>query len=451
LSINNQGPPPVNNETQPPPTVKSKRMTAPPPVDMAKGKLKKVKRTTKSKGAANAIGSTKKLVPTKKIEANRSPPAAPPVTVDAPPATLPVPVTTEKEISNDNSKINEYKNENIQLNKEVNELKEKLIDANAVNKKHEEERQKLESQLEESKQAAQLLLSSAQREKGASKDVMNALEEQLEQTKKELSSMKLALAAETSRVTKLQQQQATNAVVAPSPSSSANNSNAALSDEISRLNFELSLAQRDKEKALALVVDLVGRKRLMKYLDAHGKDEHALKTLKRMVRRGISASSKSPEQREKRRQQNMVVQPRADHGAWWSTRDLDEVPSARRSESSKNTPPSSRGGSSRRGGSGSGGSGSGSGGTRGRKRGKRRGGAQYNELLDMARVQQQRSPFVSMGRRHSTFDSMSQSRNGRVPNGYSSVVQAEREYEEAASNKASEYSDLYNDHYDEYY
>ena len=75
----------------------------------------------------------------------------------------------------------------------------------------------------------------------------------------------------------------------------------------------------------------------MKYLDAHGKDEHALKTLKRMVRRGISASSKSPEQREKRRQQNMVVQPRADHGAWWSTRDLDEVPSARRSESSKNT------------------------------------------------------------------------------------------------------------------
>ena len=84
------------------------------------------------------------------------------------------------------------------------------------------------------------------------------------------------------------------------------------------------------------------------------------------VRRGI-ASSKSPEGKASRgrtgrggtrgrRSPPQVVVPRTDHGAWWSTRDLDQVPSARGRKN--NSPP-------RRGGGGGGGSGGGGGGGNG--------------------------------------------------------------------------------------
>ena len=44
-----------------------------------------------------------------------------------------------------------------------------------------------------------------------------------------------------------------------------------------------------------------------------------------------------------------------------------------------------------------------------------------------------RAPFVSTGRRHSTFQGMSQSKNGRVQSGRAHLLQVEREYENAAS------------------
>ena len=201
------------------------------------------------------------------------------------------------------------------------------------------------------------------------------------------------------------------------------------SKEISRLNYELKVAMKDKEKALALVIDLVGKKRLVRYLDEHGREENALRSLKKLVRRGSpdkarhNKSGGSPHQH---------VVPRSDQGAWWSTRDLHEVSSARSDghASLRNSPESQYGtDSQQRGGSAR---------VHGKSRRKRLSprNKQYDELLHMAHdravaVQtQQRPPFVSTGRRQSLFSNLRG--NGHVENSRAVVEQAAQEYRQVA-------------------
>lgn len=215
------------------------------------------------------------------------------------------------------------------------------------------------------------------------------------------------------------------------------------SKEITRLNYELKVAVKDKEKALALVIDLVGKKRLVRYLDEHGREENALRALKKLVRRGERGSPgkhgpRSSPQRE-------AVVPRADQGAWWSTRDLHEVSSARGNGqmSSGNSPETSqefRSPQQYHNGSVDGNRSGGSSGKKSRSRGKQNRRSprnrEYNQLLQMAHeraVSQQaelRPPFVSTGRRQSLFSNMKG--NGRVQNSRAVVEQAAREYSEVA-------------------
>jgi hypothetical protein len=297
------------------------------------------------------------------------------------------------------------------------------------------------------------VLESAAKGDSAMKRAVDSLEKQLETVKNENENLKISLETKKMNARGVSGVGSSVGVVGSNDLSLMNNSTQAMSDEISRLNFELSLVQKDKEKALALIVDLVGKKRLMKYLDAHGKDQNALKTLKKMVRRGMMSSpSKSPEHNQKlgAQQQSPAVVPRADHGAWWSTRDLNQVPSARGSSRQSSSPekmmtPGNDGNRGRSGGRSGGRS------TQHRSHRSPNSDAQYDELLQMARDQQstmnsshasnnkgRRAPFVSTGRRHSTFQGMSQSKNGRVQSGRAHLLQVEREYENAASGSYQE-------------
>ena len=225
------------------------------------------------------------------------------------------------------------------------------------------------------------------------------------------------------------------------------------SKEITRLNYELKVAMKDKEKALALVIDLVGKKRLVRYLDEHGREENALRALKKLVRRGGHGS---PDKRGPRGSpKKEVIVPRSDHGAWWSTRDLHEVSSARSDgqASAGNSPESAHDFRSpqqlavnslydlRSGGSGGGSSGGGSSGKKKRSGGRKNSrrsprNREYNRLLQMAHERavtqqaEQRPPFVSTGRRQSLFSSLKG--NGRVQNSRAVVEQAAREYSEVA-------------------
>jgi hypothetical protein len=418
-----------------PPVTSSKRLTAPPPANLAKASLKQM---SKKK-------SRKTITATTKSEPKPLPPPSSSNNEDAEKLKA-----LKKEVEESNSA-------KMVVEEKVKELETDLHASTLIISTKDTRIAELEKQLEASKQVAQNVLSTTKQGNDATTSLVQTLEIQLDVSKKEILRITQELSKTKDAAAAAEAAAAANAVaaaaaaaaaavaaaarnsivVAASPSMTprgGDNNMSALSDEISRLNFELSIAQKDKEKALALIVDLVGRKRLVRYLDAHGKDENALKTLKSMVRRGMSSSSKSPEKMTMTMQQQATVVPRTDHGAWWSTRDFNQVDTA-------------RGG---RGGGGGGGGGEG-GYDAGHRKQQRRSPAKrrqtagrsgerrrdnYDALLQMASEQstyERRAPFVSTGRRHSTFQGMSQSRNGHVPAGKAMLMRVEQEYEDAAS------------------
>ena len=106
--------------------------------------------------------------------------------------------------------------------------------------------------------------------------------------------------------------------------------------------MELQLAaaksEREKQKALALVVELVGRKRLLRYLDAQDKTSpiNTLDALKAIVRRRrqvvlLQMYSPSPTRDDGSLQSSpesvfsATSTSNGDAGAWWSSRSMDEV------------------------------------------------------------------------------------------------------------------------------
>jgi len=103
-------------------------------------------------------------------------------------------------------------------------------------------------------------------------------------------------------------------VLTESPSDDKNRNN------VESLRLLLDRERKEKEKALKLVIDLVGKKRFTNILDS-GKDLKAVKTI---IRRKINQSASSSSNNNNTSLE-AKFKPHVGQGAWWSTRYMDEV------------------------------------------------------------------------------------------------------------------------------
>ena len=241
----------------------------------------------------------------------------------------------------------------------------------------------------------------------------------------EIKKLKLKIKEYESELKALKQEGKANKQALALTSSPSSNGE---KDHIDSLRLQVLREKKEKEKALKLVIDLVGKKRFTNILNS-GKD---LNAVKKIVRSKLNQSSSSNSSGNTYGEQKH--RPHVGQGAWWSTRYMDEVQTVsprrgkRSPRSGTNTYHSSPNGSSPR------------------SEGVRAVGderdalAEYQKWIRIAERQKlhahaMKAPFVGGGRRQTYFSNLRDSHNDKIKTinsaGKDAIIKAAEAYKMA--------------------